>query len=100
MPRGPNRWPVLPDTQSTARAPGCLLSVSPLPRIGVQDMAKKEAPAALTGGAGFNYEDYVAARFLIDLLAGTSSLGVAFGRLARVDWQARDAGWLIDDLAL
>ncbi len=63
-------------------------------------MAKKEAPATLTGGAGFNYEDYVAARFLIDLLAGANTLGVAFGRVVRVDWQARDTGWLLDDLAV
>jgi hypothetical protein len=42
----------------------------------------------------------VAARFLLDLLSGTNSLGIDFGRIVRVDWQARDAGWLADDLAL
>lgn len=60
----------------------------------------KKAPVRLTGGEGHGYEDYVAARFLIDVLAGTNSLGRAFGRIARIHWQARDKGWLADDLAL
>ena len=63
-------------------------------------MGKKKAPANLTGGAGFRYEDYIAARFLLDLLAGTNSLGPDFGKITSVDWQARDAGWLADDLAI
>jgi hypothetical protein len=63
-------------------------------------MAKKKAPAKLTGGAGFCYEDCIAARFLLDLLGGTNTLGHDFGRVTRVDWQARDAGWLADDLVI
>ena len=54
----------------------------------------------LTGGAGFRYEDNVAARFLVDLLGGKNSLGAEFGRVSRIDWQARDAGWLADDLEI
>jgi len=61
---------------------------------------KRKAPVALTGGGGFRYENAVSARFLLDLLAGTNSLGADFGRITRIDWQARDAGWLADDLAL
>ena len=61
---------------------------------------KRKAPVRLTGGSGARYENQVAARFLIDLLAGTNSLGSDFARVTRVDWQARDAGWLADDLAL
>ena len=52
-------------------------------------MAKKKAPAQLTDGAGFRYEDYVAARFLLDLLGGTNSLGPDFGRVTRVDSNSR-----------
>jgi hypothetical protein len=63
-------------------------------------MAKKAAPAKLTGGAGFRYEDQVAARLLLDMLGGTNSLGEAFGRIVHLDWQARDAGWHVDDLAV
>ena len=63
-------------------------------------MAKQKAPAKLTGGGGFNYEDRVVARFLLDMLAGLRSLGPELGRVVRVDWQARDAGWLLDDLAV
>jgi hypothetical protein len=61
---------------------------------------KRKAPVALTGGGGFRYENAVSARFLLDLLAGTNSLGADFGRITRIDWQARDAGWFADDLAL
>ena len=61
---------------------------------------KEKGTAKLTGGAGFRYEDLVAARFLLDLLGGTNGLGQDFGRVTRVDWQARDAEWLADDLAI
>jgi hypothetical protein len=60
---------------------------------------RRSAPVRLTGNAGTRYENPVAARFLLDMLMGGNSLG-DFGRIARVDWQARDAGWLADDLAL
>ena len=65
-----------------------------------QRIVKKKAPVQLTGGAGFRYENPVAARFLLDILAGTNALGAEFGRVTRVDWQARDSGWLADDLAV
>jgi hypothetical protein len=63
-------------------------------------MAKKQAPTKLTGGAGFNFEDDVAARFLLDMLAGIASFGVEYGQIVQVDWQVRDADWLLEDLAL
>jgi hypothetical protein len=65
-----------------------------------QDIVKKKAPVQVTGGAGFRYENSVAARFLLDLLGGTNALGVDFGRITRIDWQARDVGWLADDLVI
>jgi hypothetical protein len=40
----------------------------------------------LTGGAGTRYENPVAARFLLDMLAGLNSLGSDFGRITRIDW--------------
>ena len=46
------------------------------------------------------YENPVAARFLLDMLTGNNSLGAEFGRVAEVAWQARDKGWLADDLAI
>src|ERR1700730_16029542 len=64
------------------------------------EIVKRRAPVQVTGGAGFRYENPVAARFLLDLLGGTNALGVDFGRVCRVDWQARDAGWLADDLVV
>ena len=63
-------------------------------------MAKEAAPVALTGGAGFHFEDHIAARFLVDMLAGTNSLGRAFGRVRRLDWQVRETGWHLDDFAV
>jgi hypothetical protein len=61
---------------------------------------KKKAPVQATSGVGFRYENAVAARFLLDLLGGTNALGADFGRITRIDWQARDAGWLADDLVI
>lgn len=61
---------------------------------------KLKAPVRLTGGGGFDFEDCVAARFLLDLVSGANSLGSDFGEIVRIDWQARDSGWLADDLAV
>lgn len=63
-------------------------------------MAKRNAPAGLTGGQGFNYEDQVAAHFLLGLLGGPHPLGPDLGPPARVGWQAAESGWRLDDLAL
>jgi hypothetical protein len=60
--------------------------------------ARRKAPVRLTGGAGIRYENPVAARLLLDMLMGSNILGADFGRITRIDWQARDAGWLADDL--
>src|SRR6516165_794242 len=62
--------------------------------------ARRRATVRLTGGSGPRYENSIAARFLLDMLAGLNSLGQDFRRIIRVDWQTRDAGWLADDLAL
>jgi hypothetical protein len=63
-------------------------------------MEKRSAPPGLTGGKGFNFEDHVAARFLLGLLGAAHPLGSDLGQLTRIDWQARDSGWRLDDLAL
>lgn len=63
-------------------------------------MAKKKAPVKLTGGAGFVYEDHIAARLLLDMLAGTNILGSDFGAIEKIDWQTRDMHWLADDLGV
>ena len=60
----------------------------------------KKASVQLTAGMGFRNENSVAARFLLDLLAGTNTLGSDFGRVSRVHWQGRDLGWLADDLVV
>ena len=61
---------------------------------------KKKAPVQLTAGTGFRNENCIAARFLLDLLAGTNSLDEKFGKIERVQWQGRDLGWLADDLVI
>ncbi|TWT49045.1 hypothetical protein KOR42_39610 [Thalassoglobus neptunius] len=63
-------------------------------------MAKQAAPVELTGGEGFNYEDRVAARFLVDMLSGIVPFGVEFGSITKIDWQARDTGRLLDDVVV
>lgn len=60
----------------------------------------KKASVRLTAGMGFRNENGIAARFLVDLLAGANTLGVDFGKVNRVQWQARDLGWLADDLVI
>jgi hypothetical protein len=61
---------------------------------------KKKAPVQLTAGTGFRNENCIGARFLLDLLAGTNTLGVDFGKIDRLQWQGRDLGWLADDLVV
>jgi hypothetical protein len=61
---------------------------------------KKKAPVQLTAGTGFRNENCIAARFLLDLLAGANGLGADFGKIDRVQWQGRDLGWLADDLVI
>src|ERR1700733_8357093 len=62
--------------------------------------SKRKAPVQVTGGGGFRFENPVAARFLLDMVIGKNPLGADFGRVVGVHWQARDAGWLADDLAV
>ena len=62
---------------------------------------KKKAPVSNTGGTGFSFENAVAARFMLDLFGQTHTLGMkSFGEVVRLDWQARDSGWLFDDLVV
>jgi len=69
-------------------------------RNNLASRSRRKAPVQVTGGSGFRFENPVAARFLLDMLIGKSSLGGDFGRVVRLDWQARDAGWHADDLAV
>lgn len=62
---------------------------------------KKKAPVGNTGGGGFSFENTVSARFMLDLIGQTNALGrKAFGQVVRLDWQARESGWLFDDLVV
>jgi hypothetical protein len=63
-------------------------------------VVSKKASVRLTAGMGFRNENGIAARFLLDLLAGTNTLGVDFGKVDRVQWQGRDFGWFADDLVI
>ena len=45
-------------------------------------MATEKAPVALTGGAGFEFDDCVAARFMLDLLKARCSLGAEYRSVA------------------
>jgi hypothetical protein len=65
-----------------------------------KSVVPKKASVQLTAGMGFRNENSIAARFLLDLLAGTNTLGSDFGRVGRVHWQGRDLGWLADDLVI
>ncbi|WP_020473423.1 hypothetical protein [Zavarzinella formosa] len=60
----------------------------------------KNTPAKNSGGQGFNYEDHVAATFMLGLLGSAHPLGSGNGTLKRIDWQAKESGWHLDDLML
>lgn len=61
-------------------------------------MARKPATTKATGGGGYGFEDQVASHYALELLAARRSFGIEFGRIVRIDYQAHDEGWLLDDL--
>jgi len=63
-------------------------------------MAKEISPPKVTGGAGFGFEDKVAAYFLACLLADEPPLDAQFGLIRRIDFQTRVDGWHLDDILL
>jgi len=63
-------------------------------------MAKKAAPPELTGGKGFEYADHVAAWFMLQMLAGRQPLGPDYGTVTGVHFEAKESGWLLDDLLM
>jgi len=63
-------------------------------------MSKQVAPPKLTAGGGFEFEDKVVAFFLAKCLANQPPLNPADGVLVQLDFQARAAGWLLDDVVL
>ena len=54
----------------------------------------KRAPALeVASGRGFDFEDFVAAEFMLGMLTGHHPLGPQFGESSRVRWQTgRDLG--------
>jgi len=63
-------------------------------------MVRAASPATVTGGSGFGFEDQVGAYYLAHLLACRMPLGKEFGPIQSIQFQVRDAGWLLDDLLL
>lgn len=62
------------------------------------DMTDQVAPPKATGGWGFTYEDRVGANWTLRLLAGSAPLDPELGAPVRLRFQARFAGWSLDDL--
>jgi hypothetical protein len=58
----------------------------------------KKTPVQLSGGAGFDFEDAIAARFLLLMLRGEAVFGTEQGTSMQLDFQAGESGWLLDDL--
>ena len=63
-------------------------------------MTRKEAPVTLTGGRGFDFEDAVAAFFELQMITAGKYLGGEYGQIVNLEFQARDSGWLLDDLVV
>lgn len=61
-------------------------------------MARQTASPTSTAGAGYIFEEKVAAYWLLHLLAGRSPLDAELGPLRRIGFQTRADGWLLDDL--
>lgn len=61
-------------------------------------MPTNAAPARVTGGAGFNYEDKVAAFFLASLLARSHPCGPEIETPSRLEWQVPGTEAGLDDL--
>jgi len=57
-------------------------------------------PISQTGGRGYDFEDSVAAFFLLAMIAGDELWGQEYGYISKVDWQTNADGWLFDDLFL
>ena len=60
----------------------------------------KKTPVQLSGGAGFDFEDAIAARFLLSMLRGEAVFGAEQGTSMQLDFQVGETGWLLDDLLL
>src|SRR6476661_8809532 len=63
-------------------------------------MPSEKAPVKVTGGGGFGFADRVGALFLAQMLSGGFPLGVRHEAVAKIHFEARDRGWLLDDLLL
>lgn len=61
---------------------------------------KNNAPVRVTGGAGFNFEDKVAAFFLASLLARSHPCGRQSGTPSRIEWQVPHSEQGLDDLLI
>ena len=62
-------------------------------------MTKKTASVSLTGGAGFQFEDHVAAFFMVRLLSNTLPFGKENGIVDSIDFQTSESGWLLEVLS-
>lgn len=63
-------------------------------------MAKQIATTKQTSGAGFGFEDKVAAQYAIALLEGSAPLMPRPGSLRKIEFQKRVDGYFLDDLVL
>lgn len=61
-------------------------------------MTSSNTPVQQTGGIGFGFEDDIAARLFLSLLRGEFFFGPDFGTPIRLDFQAGESGWFLDDL--
>ena len=63
-------------------------------------MAKRVAPTKSTSGAGFGFEDKVAAHYAIWLLQGGFPFMPRSGRVIKIEFQKRVDKHFLDDLVL
>ena len=61
-------------------------------------MSRGPAPARVTGGAGFDFEDKIAGFFLVSMLARSHPCGPEIGAPSRLEWQVPGVPQGLDDL--
>lgn len=63
-------------------------------------MPDRNTPTELKGGRGFDFEDFVAACYLSEILVGGTPLSADCGVVTRIDWQVPEDEWHLDDILL
>jgi hypothetical protein len=63
-------------------------------------MTRKPPTVKSKGGGGFMFADKVAAYFIANMIAFRAPLGIDLGLIERIEFERKEAGWILDDMLL